>query len=174
VTDRLDGIEYVVAGFHYVPTVGNYPWRPEQNSLDKATFMRYWESTLLGVVSNPKVNTLAHPGRLIAAAMGPAVEWSAAMEVFGRAAKQSAKNGIAWEINELTGERLLPEFKEKWHGIYEIALEAGVKLVYGSDAHEPAAMGKFVFAEYILGKLPRGSLSTLREILEWKKIKTSS
>jgi len=169
VCDVPEGADYVIAGVHYVPTVGNYPWRPEQNNLEAGTFMRYWKSTLLGVASNPKVHTLAHPGRLLAAALGPAVDWAAAMEVFGQAAGLSEKNGIAWEINELTGDRLSPELKGKWHQIYEVALQAGVKLVYGSDAHEPAAMGKFVFAEYILSKLPSGSLSTLREILEWKK-----
>ncbi|MBM4103400.1 MAG: PHP domain-containing protein [Planctomycetes bacterium] len=165
----LKSVDYLIAGFHYVPTVGNYPWKPEHNSLDEPTFMRYWESTLLGIVSNPRIHTLAHPGRLLAAAVGPKVNWSRALKVFKKAAKLSAKNRIAWELNELTGRRLPPEFAEKWHEIYAVALDAGVKLIFGSDSHDPESIGEAEFIETLLAKLPPGSLSTPREILEWKK-----
>jgi HisJ family histidinol phosphate phosphatase len=167
--DILESVDYLIAGFHYVPTVGNYPWKPEHNSLDEPTFMRYWESTLLGIVSNPQINTLAHPGRLLAAAIGPKVNWPAAMEVFKKAAKLSAKNRIAWEMNELTGRRLPPEFAAKWHEIYAIALDAGVKLIFGSDSHEPQSIAGAEFTEKLLAKLPPNSLSTPQEILQWKK-----
>ena len=168
-SNLLDGIDYLVAGFHYVPTAGNYPWKPQDCNLDETMFMRYWESTLLGIVSNQRINTLAHPGRLLAAAIGPKVDWSAAMEVFKKAAKLSAKNRVAWEINELTGKRLLPEFQEKWHEIYAIALDAGVKLIFGSDAHEPQSIAQADFSESLLAKLPAGSLSSPQEVLEWKR-----
>jgi HisJ family histidinol phosphate phosphatase len=168
-SDLIDGLDYIIAGFHYVPTKGNYPWRPEHNSLDEATFMRLWESTLLGIVSNPQINTLAHPGRLVTAAIGPKINWPAAMEVFKKAAKLSAKNRIAWELNELTGKRLSPEFAEKWHEIYAIALDAGCKLIFGSDSHDLESIGQSQFCDMLLSKLPSGSLSTPQEILEWKK-----
>jgi HisJ family histidinol phosphate phosphatase len=167
--DILESVDYLIAGFHYVPTVGNYPWKPEHNSLDEPTFMRYWESTLLGVVSNPQINTLAHPGRLLAAGLGQKINWPMAIEVFKRAAKLSAKNRIAWELNELTGRRLPSEFQEKWHEIYAIALDAGVKLIFGSDSHEPELIAGAEFSESLLAKLPPNSLSTPQEILEWKK-----
>jgi HisJ family histidinol phosphate phosphatase len=168
-SDLIEGLDYIIAGFHYVPTKGNYPWKPEHNSLDEATFMRLWENTLLGIVSNPRINTLAHPGRLFAAAMGPAGNWPAAMEVFKKAARLSAQNRIAWELNELTGQRLKPEFVEKWHEIYEIALNAKVKLIFGSDSHDLESIGQSQFCDMLLSKLPSSSLSTPQEILEWKK-----
>jgi histidinol phosphatase-like PHP family hydrolase len=168
-SDLIEGLDYIIAGFHYVPTKGNYPWKPEHNALDEATFMRLWESTLLGIVSNPRVSTLAHPGRLLAAAIGPNANWPAAMEVFKKAAKLSAKNRVAWELNELTGKRLLPEFAQKWHEIYAIGLDAGVKLIFGSDSHDPELMGQGAFCEMLLAKLPSNSLSTPQEILDWKK-----
>lgn len=168
-SDLIDGLDYIIAGFHYVPTVGNYPWRPDHNALDQATFMRYWESTLLGIVSNPRVHTLAHPGRLLAAALGTKVNWQAAMEVFKKAAKLSAQNRIAWELNELTGTRLSAEFSAKWHEIYAIALDAGCKLIFGSDSHELESIAQAYFIESVLTKLPPNSLSTPQEFFEWKK-----
>lgn len=168
-SDQIDGIDYIIAGFHYVPTIGNYPWKPEQCGLDSPTFMRLWESTLLGVVSNPAIHTLAHPGRLFAAAMGLAGDWDAAMEVFKKAAALSAKNRIAWEVNELTGRRLAPEFKEKWHRIYEIALDAGLKLIFGSDAHDVQSIAVGDFSVQILARLGSAQFSTPQDIVEWKK-----
>lgn len=165
----IDGLDYVIAGLHYVPTVGNYPRKPEHCTLDRPTFMRLWESTLLGVVSNPAIHTLAHPGRLFAAAMGPDGDWNAAMDVYKKAAALSAKNRIAWEINELTGQRLAPEFKEKWHRIYQIALDAGLKLVFGSDAHDTQSIAVADFTQQILSRLGPAQLSTPQDIVEWKK-----
>ncbi|MHC5154970.1 MAG: PHP domain-containing protein [Planctomycetota bacterium] len=69
VTDDLDGLDIVIAGFHYVPTVGNLPHGPQDNTLSDEVFMEVWASSLLGIVSNPKIHTLAHPGRLLAASV---------------------------------------------------------------------------------------------------------
>jgi histidinol phosphatase-like PHP family hydrolase len=78
----------------------------------------------------------------------------------------SAKNRIAWEINELTGTRLSDYYRKRWHTIYKIALDAGVKLVFGSDSHSPEAMGQSAFAEEILSRLPAGALSDPDDILD--------
>jgi len=49
--------------------------------------------------------------------------------------------------------------------IYEIALAAGVKLVYGSDAHHPDSIGMCIFSEMILDRLPSGCLSKPEDLL---------
>lgn len=160
VTDKLDDIEYVVAGFHYVPGPGNYPHSPADCPLQPQEMFARWQSTLLGVVSNARIDTLAHPGRMIASAVDLDVYFEDALCVFAQAAKLSAQNEIAWEINELNGTKLAPYYREQWHRIYEIAIEAGVKLVYGSDSHFLSSIGQTYFTESILAKLPDGCLST--------------
>ena len=80
---------------------------------------------------------------------------------------------MAWEINELSGTRLNGYYQEQWHRIFEPALEAGVKLVYGSDAHSPAMIGRTAFTELVLANLPPDCLSTPDEILAWKQGLTS-
>ena len=168
VTDRLDGLDIVIAGFHYVPTVGNYPRCPQDNTLSDEQFMEYWISSLLGIVSNPRVDVLAHPARLLAAAMDLDVHFEDVLCVFEKAAALSAKNQIAWEINELTGSRLSPYWLSQWHRIFEIALNADVKIVYGSDAHTPEAIGVHKCTDTILAKLPKNCLSGPEEILTVK------
>jgi HisJ family histidinol phosphate phosphatase len=160
VTDELDAVEYVVAGFHYVPTVGNYPHSPDDCTMPAAEFLKLWRTALLGIVSNPKVHTLAHPARLVASAVNLDHWFDEVLMTLAEAAKLSAKNTIAWEINELTGTRLSDYYRNRWHLIYKIALDAGVKLVFGSDAHSPEAIGQSAFAEFVLAHLPRRCLTT--------------
>lgn len=165
VTDALEGLDHVIAGFHYVPTVGNYPRGPQDNALAAEAFMEVWQSTLLGVVSNPKIHTLAHPGRLLAASVDLDVYFEDALAVFEKAAAMSAKNDIAWELNELTGYRLCGYWQEQWWRIYAVALEAGVKLVYGSDAHVPETIGSHTFVDIVREKLPTHRLARPEDVM---------
>ena len=162
VTGDLETIDYVVASIHYVPTVGNYPFTPEDCTLKPAELLGGWRTTLLGVVSNSQVDTLAHPGRMIATAIDLDVHFDDVLAVFGEAAKLSADNNIAWELNELTGYRLDYYYQQQWYRLYEIALEYGVKLIYGSDAHDLDSVGRSAFTNSILKNLPPNSLATPR------------
>ena len=165
VTDDLAGLDVVIAGFHYVPTVGNLPYGRQDNSLDDEVFMDVWASSLLGILSNPKIHTLAHPGRLLAASMDLDVHFDDALCVFERAAVLSAKNKIAWELNELSGYRLSSYWLGQWHRIYQIALDAGVKLIYGSDAHSPECVGLHNMVDKLLRKLPKECLAKPERII---------
>lgn len=168
VTEDLDGLEIVIAGYHYIPTVGNLPHGPQDNTLDAEVFMEVWAASLLGAVSNTRLHTLAHPGRLLAASVDLDVHFEDALCVFEKAAALSAKNNIAWELNELSGYRLGPYWLEQWHRIYEIGLTAGVKLVYGSDAHNTEAIGLHECVDTVLEKLPANCLIRPAEIIPFK------
>lgn len=165
VTDNLNDLDVVIAGFHYVPTVGNYPRGPQDNSLAADEFMELWQRSLLGIVNNSNVHILAHPGRLLAAAVDLDIYFDDALCVFEQAAKLSAKNNIAWELNELTGYRLSSQWQPQWYQIYEVALSEGVKLVYGSDAHTPEGICMHHFVDMVSEKLPAGCISVPGQII---------
>lgn len=169
VVEDTSGLDYVLAGFHYVPTLGHYPRSPNERGMDELRFLEVWEKSLLGIVSNPKIDTLAHPGRLLASCVDLQVHFEYGLVVLERAAEISAQNSIAWELNELTGWRLPAAFQEQWVKIYEIALDAGVKLIYGSDAHHPDSIGMCIFTELILERLPAGCLSAPEDLLGAKR-----
>lgn len=162
VTDETDGIDYLVAGFHYIPTVGNYPFCPDDCTLKPKQFLKHWRNALLGIVSNPQVNTLAHPARLAASAVAPDKYFAEFLTIFKEAAKISAQNNVTWEINELTGYRFGDRYIDLWPDIYKIAIEAGVKLTYGSDAHAPETIGLADFTCSLLEKLPPNCLARLK------------
>ena len=164
VTNRFDTMDYVVASIHYIPGVGILPDSPADNPLTGEVFFDRWRSTVLGLLSHEKVDTFAHPGRLLATSCDLEVFYDDALGVFEEAAKLSAKNNIAWEINELNEKKIPKRYHARWHEIYKIALDAKVRLVYGSDAHSPDAVGTYEFTEYLLRHLPNGCLSTPQEI----------
>ena len=165
VTDQLEGLDYVIAGFHYVPTMGHYPWSIDQRKMEIETFLELWERSLLGIVTNPHITTLAHPGRMLAACADLDVYFEYGLTVLEKVAKRSAENNIAWELNELTGHRLPAGWQSQWHRLYEVALSAGVKVVFGSDAHTLDSIGHQTFAGKVLANLPPGSLAQPEDIL---------
>jgi histidinol phosphatase-like PHP family hydrolase len=160
VTDKLDGNDYVIGSIHYIPGAGNFPLSPADCPYAPAEMMARWRDTLLGLVSNGRIDTLAHPGRMIAAAVNMDVFFDDVLAVFTEAAVLSVANNIAWELNELIGGRLSEYYRNRWHEIYEIAIAAGVKIIYGSDAHDLATIGTSQFSEMVLKKLPPNSLAT--------------
>jgi histidinol phosphatase-like PHP family hydrolase len=165
VIDSFETLDYIIAGFHFIPTVGVFPKCQEDCPLTGEEFLKVWRNSVLGIVSNPVVDTFAHPGRIAGLSIDLDVHFDDMLAVFAEAAELSVKNNIAWEVNELTALRINSYWRSQWHRIYQVALDAGVKLVYGSDAHCEAGIGRHQFVDSILAKLPENSLSQPNEIL---------
>lgn len=164
VTDDFFAMDYVVAGLHYIPSVNILPHSPADNPLTPEVFFDRWRSTVLGLLAHENLYTFAHPGRLLVTGCDMDIFFDDALGVFEQAAKLSAKNNIAWELNELNGKKIPKRYHARWHEIYKTALTAGVRLVYGSDAHSPDEIGMFEFTQYLLRQLPADRLSTPQEI----------
>ena len=158
VTNNVGHLDYVIAGIHYIPGNGHLPRYAGDCPVDTEELLRRWRSTLIGVVSNPKVNILAHPIRMAAMCIDIENHLDKVMVTIAEAAKISAKNNIVWEINELDGTRFPPTYYTWWHEIYNIALNENLNLIYGSDAHTPENIAKTDFVYTILEKLPPNSL----------------
>jgi len=153
ITNKFESIDYVVGSIHYIPGTGILPHSPDDNPLDDQEFFKRWTSTLLGLVSNPSLDTLAHPGRVISMACDMDIFFDDALAVFVRAAELSAKNNIAWEINELNGAKVPAKYHDRWYEIFQAAIDAGVKLIYGSDAHTIDDIGECDFTNIMLSRL---------------------
>ena len=164
VTEDIDDIDYVLGSIHYIPTTGVYPRSIDDNPLDPETTLKHWQSTLFGLVSNPKIDTLAHPGRMIANALDLNIYFDDILATLAQAALMSASNNINWGINELDGRKIPVSHRLLWFKVSHLAVDAGVKLVYGSDAHKPEDMGKTDFTQQQLLNLPPDCLITPKEM----------
>ncbi len=94
ITNKLDEIPYVLGSIHYIPGTGIFPFSPQDNPLDPEEFFRVWQSTLLGLVSNPAIDTLAHPGRLAAMACDLDIFFDDILAVIHQAAALSIKTPL--------------------------------------------------------------------------------
>jgi HisJ family histidinol phosphate phosphatase len=153
-------IDYIIAAIHYIPGSGDYLKQPVDNYLEPQELLNRWRTTLMGVLKNPSVKTLAHPGRMIASAIDLDLYFDRVLDVFREAAPLAASNNIMWELNEHDKDKLRPDYFDEWHRVYEIALDAGVKLIYGSDSHFPHEIAQTQFVERLLAKLPANCLET--------------
>lgn len=75
------------------------------------------------------------------------------LEVFAEAAKISAEHNVCWELNNFTAGKLTELQRRGYHKVLQSAVDAGVELVYGSDAHVLADIGRVQFVSQVLEKL---------------------
>ena len=155
-----EGLDYVIAGIHYIPGPGNYPRSVTDNNLDSDELLNRWKTTMLGVFENPKIDTVAHPSRMIATALDLNDHFDDMLDILKDVVPVAAKNNVLWEINEHDRNKIPAQLHDKWYKIYQIALDAGVKLIYGSDSHFPHEIGGTEFTQKILDRLPAGCLET--------------
>lgn len=165
VTNNFDGIDYVVAGLHYVPGVGSYAWHPDQCQLPEAKLFERWRSTILGLVENPRLHTFAHPVRMIATSLDFQKWFDRLLPVFEQAARLSAPNNILWEINEVSLLRLGDQLHAPIIEVFRTARDAGVKFVCGTDSHYPETVGKYRLAYKVLNELGVNALG-VRDLID--------
>jgi len=151
--DNRYNIDYIIGTIHYLPGTNVMPHcQPERPLSPDETFNR-WRSTLLGLAGNALIDTLAHPGAMIANALPDNGFPQRVLDVFAEAARICAKTGIMWELNNLTAKKLTETQQQQYHRILQIALDAGVALIYGSDAHNPQNICNTSFVSQITPKL---------------------
>ena len=148
-----DGIGLVLGSLHYFPGTRLMPHCGQIPDIGRAEMISRWRRALLGMAANPGIDVIAHPGALIANALADEAFAPDVLETFAEAAALSARHGIAWELNRLIAAKLRPGQRLEYWRIPRIALDAGVSLVYGSDAHRPADIGSTAFVEDVVARL---------------------
>jgi HisJ family histidinol phosphate phosphatase len=135
----------VLVGFHGYPGASK-GWFEKINFTrrDKNRIYSRWLKMVEKLIENPKVDVLAHLGRII-------MQNDITNEFSGRILKDfenialAAKQyNVAFEINETLLDNMPTETLQKsYKNVLSIMLENGVKLSLGSDAHKLDKIGKF-------------------------------
>jgi len=153
VLDKRFGLDYIIGSMHYLPGTDVLPHCDLTRPISpEETFVR-WRSTLLGLVSSSIIDTLGHPGIMIANALDDKHFSRPVLGVFKEAAIISAKNGLMWELNNLSGAKLSEAHRHQYYKVLQLAVDAGVRFIYGSDAHSPEDIGNTNFVSEILSRL---------------------
>jgi len=153
VVEQRDNLDYVIGAIHYLPGTDILPHCKRARPLPPDEVFSRWRTTLLGLAASTTIDTIAHPGVMIANSIDDEGFPERVLEVLHAAALISAEHGVAWELNNLTGAKLPPAFRREYYKVIQSAVDAGVRLVYGSDAHRPADVGNHSFVEEVNARL---------------------
>ena len=154
VVDKRPDLDLVIGSLHFLPGTDVLPHCEPMPQVAPEQVFERWRDTFLGLTANPIIDILAHPGALIGNALDKTCWVPEVLEVFGQGACLSARNGIAWEVNNLIAVKLSATQRQQYWRIIKIACDAGVTLTYGSDAHKPEDVGNVDFVGGLLAKLP--------------------
>ena len=144
VVEVPDWIEFVIGSIHFLP-------QGLENSPEK--LFSSWRAMLMGLAANPSVDMLGHPGALVFNL--PELEGfrPRIMDAFRQAAKISAVRRQAWDFNNLTMDKLSGEARKDYWKVLQIAVDENVPLLYGSDTHHVASLGKVSHVMRMLSKM---------------------
>ncbi len=145
----------VLTGFHAYPGMGQ-GWFQNVNFTykEKKRIYSRWLKIMEKLVENPKVDVLAHPGRLIMQ-NGIITEFSGSVaKDWQKLAAAAAENGKIFELNEALLENIPTErLRKSYLEMFRILINAGVKISIGSDAHHPDKIGVFNLTEQFIKDL---------------------
>ncbi len=162
-----DYVEFVIGSLHFLP--GTHllpPWDPVPVEMSPEKIFQDWSNSFMGLTFNRRVNMIGHPGALIFNAVGPEYH-SRIMRVMADAAKISAIRGQAWDFNNLIFAKLNDTCRGLYWQVMQLARDAGVKLLYGSDTHNIASLGKYPDIESAMPHIHGFTLEELLKLPDW-------
>lgn len=147
----------VIAATHTYPE-STMMWYSDESASTRTRrrLLKKWFRWVTAAVQRQRVDVLAHPGIMLSRE-GPGVRFEAEMldrftDLFGVMRAQ----GVAFELNEQVKRKLLSDQQqETYHNLPALAVELGVKLSVGSDAHELSQIGQF---DWLSGLVRRAGL----------------
>lgn len=156
----VDGLAYVIAATHKYPG-GEHWWNqpPPLDAGEKAAVVERWFAWAARIVANPAVDTLAHPGVLMArGALVP--DFDLVLPRFRELFAIAAEHGTLIELNELAALKMSPAHRATYPLLMRAAVDAGCRIVFASDAHRPEAVGRFEWTVDVAraAALPVGSV----------------
>lgn len=134
----------VLVGTHAYPNTGR-GWCESLNltPADKRDIYKSWFDLMEKIIENPLVDVLAHPGRLISQ-NGIIEEFDKnVLKDFRSLFSGAREKGISIELNDNAVGRFATErLRESYTDVIRLAIEMGVKISMGSDAHRLDDIGR--------------------------------
>ncbi len=139
-----DGLAYVIASTHHFPG-GQHWWydQPAWNATERAAVIDRWFAWAARLAANPQVDTLSHPGIMLSRLGLTESFTGAVLDGYRGVFAAAAQHQTMVELNELTTRKLPPAHRETYPALIGAAIEAGCRIVLGSDAHRPEAVAAY-------------------------------
>lgn len=145
-----DDVDYVVAATHHYPG-GKHWWFEKLTMSDsqRRNIYRRWFDWIKRIAENQRVHTISHPGVFLAQNDLTNAFEGRVLKDFADLFRCLARHGKAVELNELAGTKLSVKHRQTYPRLIQMAVEAGVPIVIGSDAHRLEAIGRFPWCQAV-------------------------
>ena len=160
-------VEFVIGSVHFLPETQLLPpWDQVPPEMSPEKIFQNWANTFMGLTFNRRVDMIGHPGALIFNAVGPEYH-SRILSVMRDAAKISAIRGQAWDFNNLIFAKLKEPVRSNYWQVMQLAIDEGVRVLYGSDTHNIASLGGYPDIELAMPHLHGLTLAELLRLPDW-------
>lgn len=148
-----EGIDWVMASFHKFPGLSIW-WHDENFREYKEEKVIYdeWIDWVHKVIAIGRPDALAHPGAMICQLSIVEAFEGKVLDDFKDIIQSCKEHGVAVEINEGMQRKITWAQSATYHRIFQLAKQAGAKVVLGSDAHSLPQIGKYVWVRDIVKK----------------------
>jgi len=147
-------VDFVIAGTHTFPKT-NIGWFEKINfsEKEKSRIYKEWFIWMKNIVKRNEVDILAHPGMLISQNNIIKKFDTNVVDDFGELFTLAKENGVNIELNERSFHKLNEEQRETYHYLIKLAIDIGLKISIGSDAHSLENIGKKKWCNEIAQKI---------------------
>ncbi|MBF0623843.1 MAG: hypothetical protein HQL82_03445 [Magnetococcales bacterium] len=121
--EMIEGTDFILGAVHALPERGCLGGRGNPRDAIDREFR-----ALMGLLDNPLVDALAHPGGVCQRYVAPFP-----MELFEAVVEKAAVRGVAIELN--------PAYQEPMQPYFDLCRRHGALISPGSNAHRPEEMG---------------------------------
>jgi len=145
IRDNEEEIGFILGATHQFPG-SRYIWHKKLSlsSGEKKTLYEKWFCWAEKIVQNPLVDVFAHPGVLISRnGIVERFNDPGILRDFRGLIRLMKLHRVAFEFNEYVLTKLHPRQIETYPFLFRLALEEGVKISLGSDAHCLSQIGRF-------------------------------
>jgi HisJ family histidinol phosphate phosphatase len=151
---EIPKVDFVIGGTHVFPGT-DIGWYKKVNfsKKEKLRIYRAWFKWMKNVIKRGEVNILAHPGMLIA--QNSIIEKFSGnvLADFEELFSLAKVKGVGIELNEACASKLTAEEKETYPQVVQIAMEKGLIISLGSDAHSLERIGKKDWCQEVADRL---------------------
>lgn len=146
------GLDLIVGSTHVLPDGVGFWFEPLALTPEQGWALAVrWRDWVVQIVRAGRIHVLAHPCDILCSCrLAPPFDSDETRALVEPLLGALAETGVAFELNELLGSKLLPPYRSTYAGLVRSARKAGVTFSIASDAHQPERVGHFVWVRELI------------------------
>lgn len=148
----FSGIDVVLGSTHVFPGGTAFWFEKVVLTAEQAHRVAHeWRAWAERFIRARQIHVLSHPGDLLGARqLVPPFDHPDTLAFFVPLLEALAECGVAFELNELLGSKLVGPYRNGYPELVKLAKRLGCRFSIASDAHSPQNVGKYDWVYYLI------------------------